>query len=139
MKWRFQLLLLFLSLFLTLQAQAKSITLDLPKGTLRETVEKIGKQTSYRFFYEDNLGETQVNDVKRKEMDIHQTLSQVLANTCVTYKVEGKVVYLTAKTVKKNEQTAQQQEKRRVTGKVFDVKGESLIGVNVVKEGTTNA
>lgn len=135
---RLRLLLLFLCGALTLHAQAKSITLDLPKGTLREAIEEIKKQTDYQFFYEDKLGELPVSRITIKNSDLHQTLSQVLANTSITYKMEEKVVYLTVKTVDKNEKTSLDRKKRRITGKVFDVKGESLIGVNVREVGTTN-
>jgi len=135
---RLWLLLLFLSGALTLHAQAKLITLDLPKGKLREAIEEIKRQTDYQFFYEDNLNETRVNSVKGKDLDIHQTLSRVLAHTSISYKVEGRVVYLSVETVDKDGKNIPQQEKRRITGKVFDVKGESLIGVNILEAGTAN-
>ena len=69
---RFRVLLLFLSVFLTLQAQAKSITLDLPKGTLKEAIEEIKKQTGYQFFYEDKLGELPISRIAVKNSDIHR-------------------------------------------------------------------
>lgn len=137
-KWRFWLFLLFLSLFLTLQAQAKSIMLDLPKGTLREAIEEIKKQTGYQFFYEDKLGELSVSRITVKNSDIHQTLSQILANIPVTYKVEGKIVYLTKKVERKGEKVnSPQQNKKSVSGRVVDDKEIPLPGATITIDGTT--
>ena len=133
---RFRLLLLFLSVFLTLQAQAQSITLNLPKGTLKEAIEEIKKQTGYQFFYEDKLGELPVNKIAVKNKDIHQTLSQVLANTAVTYKVKGKIVYLTGKDGENEEKNnSPGQQKKQITGRVVDKDGFPLPGVSITVKG----
>jgi TonB-linked SusC/RagA family outer membrane protein len=135
---RFQLLLLFLLVFLTLQAQAKSITLTLPKGTLKEAIEEIKKQTGYQFFYEDKLGELPVSRIAVKNKDIHQTLSQVLANTSVAYKVEGKIVYLTEKDEENEERiTSPRQDKKTVSGLVMDENGDPLPSTTITIVGTT--
>ena len=55
----------------------------------------------------------------------------------ITYVISGRQVYITKKeTIKSDEEPAKQT--RKITGKIIDVNGESLIGVNIVIKGTTN-
>lgn len=137
-KWRIRLLFLFFCMILTLQAQGKSITLDLQRGTLKEAVDKLKKQTGYQFFYEDEIGRIPISNVKIDHDDIDQALSQILANSPVTYKVDGKVVYLTEKRDNLESASFSKEGDRRITGRVIDARGETLIGVNVTEAGTMN-
>ncbi len=139
-EYRLRLILLFMIGAFALSAQAKTITLNLPEGRLKDAIENISEQTDYLFFYEDDLDLdiTLVNAINVKSMDINQTLTRMLANTDITYKVDGKVIYLMRKNEQDNSGGLQQKENRRVTGRVFDIDGELLIGVNVIETGTTN-
>lgn len=137
---RLRLVLLFIISAFTLFAQGKPITLNIPDGRLKDVIENLSEQTNYQFFYEDDLDldRTIVKGINVKDMDINQILTRVLANTNITHKVDGKVIYLMRRNEQKNIADTQQKEGRRVTGRVFDKNGELLIGVNVLEVGTTN-
>lgn len=137
---RLRLILLFMIGTFALFAQGKTITLNMPNSSLKDVIEDIREQSNYQFFYEDdlNLDKTQVNGINVISTDIDQALMGVLANTDITYKMDGNVIYLMRKNQQQNGVDPQQKEERRVTGRVFDKDGELLIGVNILEVGTTN-
>ncbi|MDR2283365.1 MAG: SusC/RagA family TonB-linked outer membrane protein [Sphingobacterium sp.] len=135
-KWiimRLITVLLFLSF---MQAYAVSyaqrITLDEQKSSAREVFRKIRQQTGYDFLFErkliERLGPV---TIKVKEASLEQTMSKLLANTGLTYTLDGKFVEIKAeKTVVPNEKPEKQQE-IEVRGRVVDQYGKPLVGASV--------
>ena len=94
---------------------------------------KIERQTDYLFVYSEK--EVDVN--QRKTVNVSQqrvadVLSSLFRSTNVGYAMEGHNIMLMAKTT----QTDAAQQKRHITGVVKDIKGETIIGANIMIKGT---
>jgi TonB-linked SusC/RagA family outer membrane protein len=110
------------------QGSIMSITLE--GQTIREALKTIEKQSSYRFFYSDDLNTLDnLVSIDVKEENLETILSKILRNTTTSYKlIENNIVIISPKSLL---------EKNKVTGKVIDAAtSEPLPGVNVVIEGT---
>ncbi|MDK2838297.1 MAG: SusC/RagA family TonB-linked outer membrane protein [Bacteroidota bacterium] len=117
-------------------AQSEKITVKANDATLKEVISIIEKQSDYTFFYQnEDIDHSLRFNVDLKNQDIKEILDQLVTNTSLSYRISGKYIFL-EKTAKGN--SVQQQNKRTITGRVYDTKGELLIGVNVVEVGTTN-
>jgi hypothetical protein len=117
-------------------AQSEKITVKANDATLKEVISIIEKQSDYTFFYQNEDIDHSLRFIgDLKNQDIKEILDQLVTNTSLSYRISGKYIFL-EKTAKGN--SVQQQNKRTITGRVYDTKGELLIGVNVVEVGTTN-
>ena len=66
-------------------------------------------------------------------ISVAEVLKIIFRNSDVVYAMEGNNILLM-----KNTAEGQQQNSKRITGKVTDSKGEAIIGANVVVKGTMN-
>lgn len=122
--------LLFLALFsTTLNAQ---ITVDVSNLPLKQILKIIETKSEYRFFYNEGLkGLDKVASLQVKNASIDKTMSMLLGNTDINYKLEkNNLVVLVAK-IKINKS-----EQKRITGIVTDQKGEPIIGASILVKGT---
>jgi len=135
------LLLMKLTFILTLAAtlnvsalvysQNGNLNLSVEGQTLRDVLKNIEKQSSYRFFFSDDLKALdKVVSVNVQDAKLESVLSDVLKNSTATFRLmENNIVIISPFT------HAQQQ---KVTGSVTDAtNGEPLVGVNITIEGTT--
>jgi TonB-dependent starch-binding outer membrane protein SusC len=108
------------------------INLQVKKSAIADAISKIEEQSSYRFLYNQNLGEiNQKVSVKLQDASIDQALTELLKNSGLKYEFVN------------NDLIAIQKEELSlvdivVKGKVTDVSGESLIGVTVKVKGSTS-
>lgn len=109
-------------------------TFSTPQTTLGQVIKTVQSQSKYQFFYDDQSSNTPVEALDVKNVSLEQLLSTVLKGKGLTYKIEDNIVYLSQA---KNQDPAQSQTKRLVTGTVIDANGEPLIGVNVSVKGTS--
>ena len=115
-------------------SKSNMITLEINKGTYSDVFKAIEKQSDYKFFYNsDQVDLTKTVEVKAEGSSIENVLNQVFKGTSITYRIVNNHVVLTNNNT--NEKAINQQS-RRISGKVYDSNGESLIGVNVVVKGT---
>ena len=115
-------------------SKSNMITLEINKGTYSDVFKAIEKQSDYKFFYNsDQVDLTKTVEVKAEGSSIENVLNQVFKGTSITYRIVNNHVVLTNNNT--NEKAINQQV-RRISGKVYDSNGESLIGVNVVVKGT---
>ena len=122
--------------FATGYAQSEKITVKAHDATLKEVVSMIEEQSDYVFFYQnEDIDHSLRFTLDLKNRDIKEILDRLVANTSLSYKISGKYIFLERKV---KEDSTQQQNKRTITGRVYDTKGELLIGVNVIEVGTTN-
>ena len=122
--------LLLLALFsANLNAQ---ITVDVSNRSLKEVFKVIESKSEYRFFYNEDLkGLDKVCSLKVTNSSIENTLSTLLSNTDITYKLEKKnLIILVAKV------NPTQSDSKKVSGNVTDQNGEPLIGATVKVKGT---
>lgn len=117
-------------------SQFKTLSVSVNNSTLREVLKTIEKSSQFVFFYLDdavNLERKVSIDSKNKK--IEEILSELFEGTSCTYRISDRQIFISGNASAPNEQ---QQNKRKITGRVTDVKGEPLIGVNVTVDGDAN-
>ena len=122
------ILLCFFSIqsFAGINAQ-DNISLSLQNVGLTKVFKAIEKQAKYRFVYKTETIPDNNVSIEVKNASLEEVLQIVLDNTPLTYrKVNNKIVVITNAVAK------------AVTGRVTDNKGEALVGVSVLEEGTSN-
>jgi len=122
--------LLFLALFSTsLYAQ---VTVDVSNRPLKEILKVIESKSQYRFFYNESLkGLEKIGSLQVKDATIDKTMSQLLINSTIDYKLEkNNIVVLVSKNSENKSLT------KRITGIVTDQKGEPIIGASLLIKGT---
>lgn len=134
---------LFLLLFVAFQAHSEngysqSAKISIPRSSLKvsELLSKIESQTEYLFVYnKKNVDTRRTVDVQADNKAVHEVLDKAFEGTNIRYVMEGNNIVLT----KGSESIAStQQDKVTVKGTVTDLKGESIIGANILEKGTMN-
>ena len=134
-----KLIVLFLFVFISgvfagnANSQETKVSISKNNKPIREILGEIERQTDYLFVYSEK--EVDVN--QRKTVNVSQqrvadVLSSLFRSTNVGYAMEGHNIMLMAKTT----QTDAAQQKRHITGVVKDIKGETIIGANIMIKGT---
>lgn len=131
-------LLLICSLGYAADLAGQKVDVSIQDGVVLDVVKEIEQQCDFRFAYSPKF----VDMNKRVSINVSQAevidvLDQVLQNTDLTYVIDGDVVVLRPKSMVVSNVQLQQQQKT-ITGTITDDTGESLPGVSVVIEGTTN-
>ena len=134
-----KMIVLFLFVFISgvfagnANSQETKVSISKNNKLIREILGEIERQTDYLFVYSEK--EVDVN--QRKTVNVSQqrvadVLSSLFRSTNVGYAMEGHNIMLMAKTT----QTDAAQQKRHITGVVKDIKGETIIGANIMIKGT---
>lgn len=112
-------------------AQTTQITVNVENGTFYDVVQQVEKQSEYLFFYnsEDIPNDLSVSFTKTKS-DITVILDYLASKYNLSYKIDDRHIFLARK--------ANTQQVKSITGIVYDLQGEPVIGANVVEKGTTN-
>ncbi len=122
----------FLQVNANLFSQGTTVSLNDSNSEIKEVLRKIETQTNIRFFYsEDLLALNKKVDIKTNNAPVDQVLDNLLKDLNLTYRVfEQNLVVISSEEFNK--------QGTKVTGKVSDVDGNPLPGVNIVEVGTTN-
>lgn len=134
-----KMIVLFLFVFISgvfagnANSQETKVSISKNNKPIREILGEIERQTDYLFVYSEK--EVDVN--QRKTVNVSQqrvadVLSSLFRSANVGYAMEGHNIMLMAKTT----QTDAAQQKRHITGVVKDIKGETIIGANIMIKGT---
>jgi len=130
---RLSILLLFVNLLqisATGFSQTGRFNLHLDKATIKEALTKIESQSSYKFVYRDSDIENKIVSTNIVNSSIDDVLKVMLANTGSRFRILDNNLIVIAP-----EEVLQQQ---KLTGTVVDeTTGESLIGVSIMINGTT--
>ena len=129
-------------IFMTIQVNAavsysqnNAISLNLNNVTIEEVIDLIEKESGYSFLYADQyVNVSRKVNINIKEAEITEILTQLLKNTDIVYNIVDNQIIL----AKNKTETIQQNNRKRVTGKVTDRTGEAVIGANVIEKGTSN-
>ena len=124
-----------LALSLSLSAQ---ITISLKNQSTRDVIREIERVSDYRFFFNVGLSDLDKRiSIDVKDSDIQSVLSEIGRQTSITYVIkENNQVVLMDGSGSSPEMTPRQTIKRSVTGTVSDMRGEPVIGANVMVKGT---
>lgn len=125
------------ALCLNLSAYSQDISLKINNVTVKEAMERVKKDTGYSFvFSSKDVNTNQRVSVSVSDASIEEVIKQILkGQQGLDYEIQGKKIVLRkAQSVSSQEN----QEKKPVSGKVVDVKGEPVIGATIMEKGTTN-
>ena len=133
--WR-AVVVLFL-IVVPLQWARAQINLTTKKSKLESVVKAIKSQSKYDFFYNDALANTDVNDVKLKDVSVQTALNKLLKGTGINYRISKDVIYLThGKDTHQKDTPKTGSQKQKISGQVLDENGEPMIGAVVSVKGT---
>lgn len=115
-------------------AIAAQISLSVKDRPMKEVIKELEEKTEYRFFYNNEIkGLNSPISVNIEDADINSVMEAIAEQANVSYILKsGHQIVISSI------QSTQQQENKKITGKVTDAKGEPIIGANVVVKGTTN-
>ena len=122
-----------LTVFFTISAMGvgigQTVNLKLKDVTLREAFKALKQQTGMYFVYnEEELSKDLKLSVELENTSLEEALRQILKGLPYSFERVGKMVVV--KPVKEVVDQTQQQKKKKVTGKVTDIEGTPLPGVN---------
>lgn len=130
-------------------SQSKTVSAELNNLTLKEAFRVLEKNSDYLFLFMDNTEKDlslKVN-ASLNDQSMEEVMDFLLKDTDLTYSVVNRQVTISKEpgSVESNvlkEETTDlmivQQAKKTITGTVVDAYGESIIGANVIEEGTTH-
>ena len=117
-------------------SQFKTLSVSMSNSTLREVLKTIEKSSQFVFFYlDDAVNLERKVSIDSKNNNIEEILSELFEGTSCTYRISDRQIFISGKAPASTEQ---QQNKRKISGRVTDIKGEPLIGVNVTVDGDAN-
>lgn len=115
------------------QSNVNTLTIslqDMPLSDAIKQFEKVGKCT---FFYDaSTINVKQKVSLNVKNASLSDALKQLLLNTNIRFEIKGSEIILYPE---KSGQTGNKKTKR-IAGRVIDVNGEALVGVNIRIKGT---
>lgn len=114
--------------------QVNKISIDKQNIEIKEVFKLIEQQTGYRFFYTDNL--SALNNkvtIKYSGTNTAALLDKVLEKTTLSYHINADVKIITIAPHKAD--TKENNAKKKVSGKITDENGESIIGATVIVKG----
>ena len=117
-------------------SQFNTLSVSMSNSTLREVLKTIEKSSQFVFFYlDDAVNLERKVSIDSKNKNIEEILSELFEGTSCTYRISDRQIFISGKAPASTEQ---QQNKRKISGRVTDIKGEPLIGVNVTVDGDAN-
>ncbi|MDR1720350.1 MAG: TonB-dependent receptor [Dysgonamonadaceae bacterium] len=120
------------------QPAATTITVDMKNKAVSEIIQAIESASDYVFFYNKNdVDRNRKTSLKVTEAPIEKVVEQLFAGTDNGYRINGRQVFITRKAQSDNADIRQQENRRRVTGKVLDESGTEIPGVTVIVKGTS--
>lgn len=127
-------------------SQESNFTLGSKSTTIKGICKELEKKSDYRFIFAGNANEIINKKVNTSDalQNIEQILDHIFTGTELSYRIlKDQVVVYVDKNKKVDHKTEEikpaeivQQDKKTITGKVVDEKGEPLIGVTIIIKGT---
>jgi len=123
-------------------SQQTKLSLKFDEVTVKEVFRQIEKNSEFVFFYnEDYIDVNRKVNVNVKDETVEIILSELLKGTRNTFKIYDRQVVILPHEPKEYPKTTSSEanvdQKKQISGKVTDSKGQSLPGVTVVIKGTT--
>ncbi len=128
-------------LCLSLPADAQRVTLNARNVTVKQAMGSLRKQTGYTFVFSSSDIDTRRKvTIDADNATIDHVVRQILkGQKGVTYKVDGKNIIITKAPASHGggqKQATRTTQARKLTGHITDEKGEPMIGVTVMADGT---
>lgn len=126
------------SLFADTVSQMAKVTIKKNNVTLKEVLNEIENQTNYLFIYSNEVNVNRLVSIHVTKASVDYILSKLFSEQNVSYALEGVHIVLTKNNLEKKIFSAQQDKNDKITGTVTDEKGDPLIGVSLVVQGSNN-
>ena len=114
-------------------SQNARVSINKKNVQLETVLNEIEHQTDYLFIYNNQVNVNKKVSLKAKNQPVSKVLEELLADSGITYSVEGNHIVLGKQTM-----AAAPQQSSTIRGKVIDTNGGPVIGANIVEKGTTN-
>lgn len=114
-------------------SQNARVSINKKNVQLETVLNEIEHQTDYLFIYNNQVNVNKKVSLKAKNQPVSKVLEELLADSDITYSVEGNHIVLGKQTI-----AAAPQQSSTIRGKVIDTNGDPVIGANIVEKGTTN-
>lgn len=114
-------------------SQNARVSINKKNVQLETVLNEIEHQTDYLFIYNNQVNVNKKVSLKAKNQPVSKVLEELLADSGITYSVEGNHIVLGKQTM-----AAAPQQSSTIRGKVIDTNGDPIIGANIVEKGTTN-
>lgn len=114
-------------------SQNTRVSINKKNVQLETVLNEIEHQTDYLFIYNNQVNVNKKVSLKAKNQPVSKVLEKLLADSGITYSVEGNHIVLGKQTM-----AAAPQQSSTIRGKVIDTNGDPVIGANIVEKGTTN-
>ena len=114
-------------------SQKAMVSINKKNVQLETVLNEIEHQTDYLFIYNNQVNVNKKVSLKAKNQPVSKVLEELLADSGITYSVEGNHIVLGKQTM-----AAAPQQSSTIRGKVIDTNGDPVIGANIVEKGTTN-
>ena len=114
-------------------SQNARVSINKKNVQLETVLNEIEHQTDYLFIYNNQVNVNKKVSLKAKNQPVSKVLEELLADSDITYSVEGNHIVLGKQTM-----AAAPQQSSTIRGKVIDTNGDPVIGANIVEKGTTN-
>jgi len=119
-------------------SQTTLITINAVEKTVKEVLDEITQKTEFVFIYQDDaMDMNRKVTVNFKDQKVDAILTSLFTDTDNTYVIDGRQIYI-AKNQKSKVEDQEVEQKQKITGRITDVNGELLIGVNILIKGTTD-
>lgn len=120
-------------------AEQTSFTVSMENQTLKSVINWVEKNSQFIFIYRTDIDLSRRVNVDVRNKTIEEVLKQMFAGTDLEYHIRDRQVII-RKAISREETRpiVMQQDKVTVKGIVTDVKGEAIIGANIIEKGTTN-
>ena len=116
----------------------KNFSFELRDVTVKDIFRYIEQNSEYVFRYASNKNLSKKVNVDVRNKTVREILDEVLEHTGLVYEIDGKQVIVKERKTNVRAALQQQQKGKTVKGQVRDKTGETIIGANVVGDGTTN-
>ena len=132
------LLVLLLGIIISVSASAQKVTMNLKQVKLEKVFSAITQQTGLTVAYSRTIvNPDRIVTVEAKNQELSKVLNDLFLGTNVNYEIGKTKIYLKEKVTDSEQQTSNAN-KRNISGRVVDEKGEPIIGASVMEKGTTN-
>lgn len=125
-------------------SQNKLLTLNLHNTTIKELIRDIEDQSEFIFvFYDDALDLDRKISISANEQPVEKILEQVLGPTNNTFAIFDRQIVIGKKSsadlniVDGLPELVQAEQKKSISGKISDAKGNPVVGATIVVKGTT--
>lgn len=124
-------------------SQQTKISLNMKNSSIEKILQTIEEKSEFYFLYNSKLIDVdRKTDMRVKEESIATILNRLFDEKDVEYEVKGTQIILHPKEMNRIATQlladTQQQQKKQITGKITDEKGEPVIGANIIEKSTTN-